>query len=565
MLSIRNIGVIGRTYRHLNRYRQILTIVFKYGFGDIIDRMNIEQYAEVGLQLISRKQRRQVEKQTTAERARLMLQELGPAFIKLGQLLSTRSDLFPSELTEEFARLQDNVPPFSFAKARDIVETELGRPVSEIFEFFDDQPLASASIAQVHRAGLESGEKVAVKIQRPSIQKVIETDLEIMFHLATLTERHVEEMTFLRPVKLIEEFTRMIEKELDFAFEAVSMDRFGRLFMDDDTVCIPAVMHDISTNHVLTMELIEGIKISQVDQLNAAGLDCKTITRNGADFLMKQVFLHGFFHADPHPGNIFVLPNNVVCMVDYGMVGSLDQQTREHFVALLISTVRGESLQVSHLLLELTEWEDAPDLKSLNKDIADFMGFHLYKPLREIRIGKLLQDVLKITTRYRLRFPPEVFLMLKAFAVVEGVALHLDPDFDMVGYAAPFVKRVERERYSPRRIAEKICNFSIDSLQFLQQFPKELLEIARLIHHQKLRLKLEFHGLERMLATHDQISNRISFSIIIAALIMGSALILVSDTPPLFYGVSVLGVIGFVAAAIMGVWLVVAILKKGKL
>jgi ubiquinone biosynthesis protein len=565
MLSIRNIGIVGRTYRHLNRYRQILTIVFKYGFGDIVDRMNIEQYAEVGLQLISRKQRRQVEKQTTAERARLMLQELGPAFIKLGQLLSTRSDLFPHDLIEELVRLQDDVPPFSFSRARDIMETELECPVSEKFEFIDAQPIASASIAQVHRARLKNGEKVAVKIQRPSIQKVVETDLEIMFHLASLMERHIEEMAFLRPVKLIEEFTRVIEKELDFAFEAASMDRFGRLFMDDDTVRIPAVMRDISTHRVLTMELIEGIKISQVDQLKAAGLDCRTITRHGADFLMKQVFVHGFFHADPHPGNIFVLPDNVVCMVDYGMVGSLDQQTRELFVALLIRTVRGESLRVSHLLLELTEWEDPPDMKALKKDVADFMGFHLYKSLKDLRIGKLLQDVLKITGRYRLRFPPEVFLMLKAFAVVEGVALRLDPDFDMVGHAAPFVRRVERKRFSPRRIADEIWTFSIDSLQFLQQFPKELLEIARLVHQQKLRLKLEFHGLERMLATHDQISNRISFSIIIAALIMGSALILVSDTPPLFYGVSVLGIIGFLAAAVMGIWLLVAILKKGRL
>ncbi len=565
MLSLRNIGIIGRTYRHLNRYRQILAIVFKYGFGDIVDRLNIEQYVEVGLRLISRKRPREIQKQTTVERTRLMLEELGPAFIKLGQLLSTRSDLFPADFIEELSRLQDDVPAFSFTRASDIIAAELGAAVEKHFDAIDENPIASASIAQVHCARLKSGEKVAVKIQRPSIQKEIETDLEIMFHLATLTERHIEEMALFRPVKLIEEFTRVIEKELDFAFEAASMDRFGRMFMDDFTVCVPTVMHDFSTDRVLTMEFIDGIKISKVDQLKAAGLDGKLITQRGADFLLKQVFVHGFFHADPHPGNIFVLPDNVVCMVDYGMVGSVDQQTREHFVELLISTVRGDSLRAAHLLLELTEWEDAPDMKALKKDVADFMGFHLYKSLKDIRIGKLLQDVMKITARYRLRFPPEVFLMLKAFATVEGIALRLDPDFEMVSHAAPFVERVKRERFSLRRITEEMRLFSEESFQFLQQFPKEILQIARLIHQQKLRLKLEFHGLEKMLATHDQISNRISFSIIIASLIMGSALILVSDTPPLFYGVSILGIIGFVAAAVMGIWLLVAILKKGRL
>lgn len=565
MLSIRKIGVIGRTYRHLNRYRQILTIVFKYGFGDIVDRLNIEQYIEIGLQMISRKRRKRVEKLTRAERARLLLEELGPAFIKLGQLLSTRSDLFPADFIEELSRLQDRVPSFSFVEAREIIASELGRQVEEIFEFIDEVPIASASIAQVHRARLKTGENVAVKIQRPSIQRVIEIDLEIMFHLAMLVERHIEEMALFRPVKIVEEFARTIEKELDFTIEAASMDRVARQFMDDFTVCIPTVIHAFSAERVLTMEFIEGIKVSETDQLDAAGLDRKAITLRGADFLLKQFFVHGFFHADPHPGNIFVLPDNVVCLVDYGIVGSVDRQTRELFVELVISAGRQDAPRAAQLLLELTEWEEAPDLRALEKDVADFMGFHLYKPLRDIRIGKLLQDVLKITARYHLRFPPEVFMMIKAFAIVEGVALLLDPDFDMIAHAAPFVERAKLARFSPQRIADEILKFSAESFQFLQQFPKEILEISRLIRQQKLRLKLEFHGLEKMLATHDQISNRISFSIIIAAMIMGSALILVSDTPPLFYGVSVLGIIGFLAAAIMGIWLLVAILKKGRL
>lgn len=565
MLSIRAIGMIGRTYRHLNRYRQILTIFVKYGFGNIIDRLDIEQYLEVGLRMIAIKRPRRIEKLTTAERTRLLLEELGPAFVKLGQLLSTRSDLFSADLIEELSRLQDDVPSFPFSQARAIIASELDGPVEELFAFIDQTPIASASIAQVHRAGLKTGPTVAVKIQRPSIQHTIETDLEIMFHLAMLMERHIDEIALFRPVKIIEEFTRVIEKELDFGIEAANMDRFAKQFKDNPTVHIPTVVHSLSTEHVLTMEYIEGIKISETKDLDAADLDRREIILRGADFLLTQVFVHGFFHADPHPGNIFVLPDNVVCLVDYGMVGSVDQQTREIFVELLVSAALWDSARAADLLIELTEWEEKPDLGNLKKDVADFMGFHLYKPLKEIRIGKLLRDVLKITARHHLRFPPEVFLMLKAFSVVEGVGLRLDPDFDMLGHAVPFVARVKRERFSPRRITDDLLTVSADLFRFLRQFPREILDISQLIHQQKLCFKLEFHGLDRMLAVHDQISNRISLAIIIASMIMGSSLILVSDIPPLFYGVSVLGMIGFLAAAIMGIWLLVAIMKKGKL
>ena len=565
MISIRKIGVIGRTYRNLNRYRQILTVLFKYGFDDVIDMLKIDQYIEIGLQMITRKRGEPLERLSRAVRVRMALEELGPTYIKMGQILSTRPDLVPVDFIRELSRLQDTVPPFSFSDVCRIIQQETGRSVEELFAQVDAKPLASASIGQVHRARLKDGDEVAVKIQRPGIRKIVEVDLEIMLHLATLAERHIEELTHHRPVKIVEEFARSIEKEMDYTLEATSMERVARSFLHDETIYIPKVYREITTQRVLTAELVDGTKISRLDQLDQNGFDRKLITRRGADILLTQIFQHGFFHADPHPGNLFVLPNNVICMIDFGMMGSVDRQTREIFVELVDAVVRRDEPRTTQVLLKLTLWDQEPDLRLLGKDVADFMGEHLYKPLKEIEVGKLLHDMLELATQHRLRIPPEIFLMLKAISTVEGLALTLDPDFDMVTHSEPFIRQVRLSRFSPRRLGSDALSLFGQYVDFIQEFPKDLLEITRTIRQKKFTFMLELKNMETMLSTHDQISNRISFSIIIAALIIGSALIVISRTPPLFHGISLIGIIGFLAAAVMGVWLLVAIIKKGRL
>jgi ubiquinone biosynthesis protein len=316
---------------------------------------------------------------------------------------------------------------------------------------------------------------------------------------------------------------------------------------------------------VLTTEYIDGIKISNVEALEAAGLDRKVITARGADLVLKQVFDHGFFHADPHPGNVFVLPGNVICMLDFGMTGVVDRQTRDDFVDLLESIVNQNEVRASQVLLKLTIREEEPDRRLLEREVADFMGRHLYQPLKYIELGKLLYQLLELATSFRLRIPPDIFLMIKALSTVEGVGRMLDPEFDMIARATPFIKRVKLERFKPERIADDMFNLGSQLLQFLRQFPNQLLDLTNLIRQEKLSFKFEHRGLENMLATHDRISNRLSFSILIAALIIGSSLIVMSDTPPLVYGISLIGILFFLAAAIMGLWLLVAILKKGKL
>ena len=565
MLSIRKIGVITRTYRHFNRYRQILSILFRYGFGNIVDSLNIDQYIEIGLQLVSRNRRERVEKLTSAIRVRLIFEELGPTFIKFGQILSTRPDLIPVNFTKELEKLQDNVPSFPFDDVKKIILQEFAVKYDELYEQIDKTPIASASIGQVHVAKLKNGEKVAVKIQRPDICDVIEVDLEIMLHLATLIEKHVEEFAFYCPVKIVEEFAKTISNELDYTIEASSMDRVAKQFFGNSSVYIPKAFREKTTQRILTMEYVDGIKISDIEKLDAAGIDRKFITKSGANFILQQVFMDGFFHADLHPGNIFVLRDNVLCPIDFGMMGFVDMQTRETFFMLIESIANQNASVATRSLLKLTQYDNEPDLRTLERDIADFMNIHFSKTLKNLNMGKLLQDILDITFRHRLRLYPDTFLMMKSFAAVEGVALILDPEFDMIKQAVPFIKNAKFAKFSPEKLTEEFVNLSSSSIKFLQQFPLDFLDITKMIRQRKFTVGINIRKLEKMLEVHDKISNRLCFSIIMASLIIGSSLLLNAKVPPFIFGLSSIGVAGFMLAGVMGIWICIAVLKRGRL
>jgi ubiquinone biosynthesis protein len=565
MLSIRKIGVFGRTYRHLNRYQQILRILFRYGFGDLVDTLKIEQYLEIGLQLISRKRRDQIEKLTRAERVRMAMEELGPTFIKLGQILSTRPDLIPLGYTKELSKLQDSVPAFSYDEVSRIIESEIGKPPQEIFLRFEKTPLAAASIGQVHKAQLKDGEDVVVKVQRPGIRRTVEVDLEIMFHLAGLMEKHLEEAELQRPTKIVEEFADSLERELNYYNEASHIENFARQFIDDETVYIPKVFRETSTERVLTMEYIDGIKASEVGLLRQAGYDLREITRRGADLIMKQVFVNGFFHADPHPGNIFMLPNNVVCYLDFGMMGRISQQEREDFSVLLMQLTRRDEKKVMHALLKLTDYHQEPDKSKLERDLAEFIGQHLYRPLKEIKFSRLLHQLLDILTRHALRLKPNLFLMMKAFSTVEGLGQVLDPDFELMEHAKPFVREIYLARMNPKRIASDMLESGTEFLGLLKEIPGEMRSILKQAREGKVRIEFEHRGLDPILFTHDRTSNRIAFAIVLAALIMGSSLITLSDIPPKWHEIPIIGLVGFIVAGVMGFWLLISILKRGRM
>ncbi len=566
MLSIKNIGKISKRYRHLKRYQQIIGIIVKYGFENIIHAMHIDRYIESGLDLIPFVTRdEKVEKLSNNQRIRMALEELGPTFIKMGQVLSTRPDLIPIDLLNELTKLQNHVPPFEFEHVKAILASEFNKPFDEIFDSIEEKPLASASIGQVHKAIINDNQQIAVKIQRPGIRKTIETDLEIMLHIASIMENHIEEVALFNPVKIVEEFARSIENELDYSIEASNMEQMAEQFKDDKTIHIPKVYFAESSQRVLAMEYIQGIKADDIKAIEAAGLDRKLLTRRGADFTMKQVFEFGFFHADPHPGNIFVMENNIICFVDFGMTGFVDQTTREIFVDLIHSIGTNNFKLTAKLMCELTEYESQPDLTHLEKDIALFVSLHLSKTLKNINLSKMLNQFLELCTKYDLKIPPDFFLMIKAFTSIEGVARKLDPDFDMIAHAVPYVRAAKYRKFSPSRIAREVMEIARGSYKLLQNIPEDATEIIRLTKSGNLSFKIKIEGLDKMLNTQDQTSNRVSFAIIIAALILGSAILINSKVPPIFFNVSVIGIAGFIAAAVMGIWLLVAIIQKGRL
>ncbi len=562
---IGKIGLAARRYRHFKRYRRILAVLLKYGFGELVYRITALQYAELGLQIFSRRRIESLEMLSRAERIRLALEELGPTFVKMGQILSTRPDLIPVEFIGELSKLQDSVPPFPFAQAKKIVETELKQPLEAVFLSFAEEPLAAASIGQVHRAKLYTGEDVVVKVQRPGVRRLIEIDLALLLYLAQLAEKHVEEMKHYRPTGIVREFARSIAREMDYTVEAAHQERFARQFLGNPTIYVPRIFREVSTGRVLTMEYVDGIKVSETARLDEAGFDRKRIAARGADLLLEQVFKFGFFHADPHPGNIFILRDHVICYLDFGMMGSVDRRAKEDFVGLAEGYVGRDAAKTVDSLLRLTEWEIEPDRRALEKDVAEYTELHLYKPLKEWRIRDLIQGMMEIVAKHELRIPPDVYLMIKAFSEVEGLGLMLDRDFDLLDRARPFIRRVKLERLSPERLYEEIAGSGSELAGFIRETPGLLRDIFNQVKQGKTRIGFEHRGLERFISEMDRSSNRIAFSLIVSSLIIGSSLIMTTEIGPLLFGFPMLGIVGYCIAGIFGIWLVVSIFRSGKL
>ncbi len=553
---------LSRACRHLDRYRRILSVMFKYGFEDVIHRLHVGPYVEKGLPF---GRREGLEKLTRAERVRMALEELGPTFVKMGQILSTRPDLIPVEWIEELSKLQDNVPPFAFEQVKEIIEGEFGCSLGERFASFDDAPLAAASIGQVHRARLKSGEDVAVKVQRPGIRPVIEADIEILAHLAGLMEHHIEEMRIYRPTRIVDEFARTIEREMDYTIEASNQERFARQFAGHDHLHVPRIYREALTSRVLTMEYIDGIKASELEKLDRAGMDRKLIASRGAGLILEQIFKQGFFHADPHPGNVFVMKDNTLCYLDFGIMGSVDRRAREHFVDLIYGYVSRNEAGIATAILRLTEWEQEPDRKTLERDIRSLMDLHLYKPLKDLQVKDLLKKTLELIARHRLVLPPDIFLMIKGLTAAEGLGVMLDPDFNMAATAEPFVAGIKAERMKAGRIISDVREYGWGLIELLRELPVELHDMIKYTKQGKIRIGFEHRGLENFIFEMDRSSNRIAFALVLSSIVIGSSLIITTHIGPLLFGFPVLGLLGYTIAGLLGIWLLISIIRSGRL
>lgn len=555
-----------RTYRHINRYRQILMVLFRYGFGGLVDRLRIAHMLEAGWHLISRQDREHVEHLSMWVRVRMALEELGPTFVKLGQVLSTRPDLVPVELAEALTQLQQHVPAFAAAEARRIIESELGAPVDELFERFDDEPIAAASIGQVHRARLRTGEEVVIKVQRPKIREKVEVDLEIMHHLAGLLERHVEEWRIYRPSRIVAEFGRVIHRELDFRVEATQTERFAGLFAGDATVYVPGVYRRYASRRVLTLEYVPVISARDNTNLLANHIDPREVASRASELTLKQIFVHGFFHADPHPGNAFVLPNNVICLLDFGMMGRIDRRSREEFAALIYGVASRDIRRATRALLALTEHDpgDTPNRAALERDVEEFIDIHITPTLGELDFGRLLRELLDLARRHRLYIPADLVTMLKAAATAERLIARLDPELNVVQRAQPYVRRLLMRRLRPRRVLRELYDASAEVVQFTRELPDALRDLLTLARHGSLQVGFEHRGLGDLINGLEAVANRLSYAIVVAALIVGSSLIVHADIPPKWAGLPVIGVVGFLTAGVMGLVLLISILRHVK-
>ncbi len=566
-MSAGKLGFASRTYRHINRYRQIVTVLVKYGFGELLEQLRIGQYLEVGYRLIARQRQAHVESLTTAQRVRMALEELGPTFIKLGQVLSTRPDLVPPEFITEFTRLQQQVPPFPVDQVRAIVATELGRPLEEVYARFDAQPLAAASIGQVHRAALPDGQEVVVKVQRPGIEKTIATDVEILAHLAGLVEKHSEEWRLHRPTRIVAEFGRVIERELDFRTEAAHLERFAAQFADDRSLYVPKVYREATSRRVLTLEYVPVTPVSDQIALRAAGFDPALIAQRGLDLTLKQIFVHGFFHADPHPGNVFVLPGNVICLLDFGMMGRLDRRARESFADLVYAVARRDPGHATAALLRLTSFDDEhePDARAIEADLAQFIDLNIPARLGDLDFGKLVHELLSLVRRHRLSIPPDMVTMLKAAATAERLVTRLDPELNVMAAAAPYLRRLKLDRLRPQRVWREVLDSGGEFLQLVREIPGGVRDLLRLSKRGRLRIGFEHRGLEELLETHERVANRVAFAIVVAALIVGSSLLVQSRLPPLWGDIPLIGLIGYVTAGALGLLLLISIIRHGRL
>ena len=547
------------SHRRFRRYRQIINVLVRNGFSGLLELLKLRR--------ASRRRRPAIEDlpSARAKRLRLTLEELGPTFIKVGQMLSTRADIVPADIFEELQKLQDQVPPVSAAEVTSVIESELDSPMRAIFSDFDKTPVAAASIGQVHRARLINGEMVAVKVQRPNVGKMIKEDIEILRTLAGLAERHVPDAELYDPVGVVNEFARLIRQELDYTLEARNMERLARNFSDDDMVYVPRVYWDFTSRRVLTMELIEGIKISQIEELRQAGFDTKRIAVRGAEIYLKQIFMHGFFHGDPHPGNIFVLPDEVIGLMDFGIMGRLGPEMADRLNNVIMAIARKDYVRLTEELLQISAVDDDSDIYDLKADMAELMDRYYDVPLGQFQVSELVRDLGELSAKHRIRMNRQLGLLGKVLAGIEGVGRQLDPEFNILPLIKPFVGRLMAQKLSPGEMLTKAAQLAKDYADLITALPQDLKTVLEKAKSGKLRIEFKHVGLDDLVPELERSSSRLSFAMIIAALVVGSAFIMRSDMPPKLFDIPVIGALGYFIAAISGLWLLVTMVRNRSL
>ncbi len=558
-----------RRYRSTARLIQIINVFLKYGFGKVIDQIHLSRFIPFRKRIRSFGQWPNVKIPTTAEKLRLAFSELGPSFVKLAQILSSRPDLITRVYADEFKKLQDRVPPFPTADAIRIIEEEAGRAVGEIFSELNTAPLAAASIAQVYHGRLTDGSDVVVKVQRPNIEEQIETDINILSAIASLMEKYIPESAFFNPTGIVEEFSRTVHKEMNFREEARNCARIGKSFEQVPEVHIPRIYPELCTDRMLVMERISGVRIDDIPAIDRMGLDRTKLAVVGVNAYFKMILDDGFFHADPHAGNIFAMPDGRIGFMDFGMVGRISPEQRETMANTFLALISKDydSLIDQYIELGLVPEHIDYDIfrRAFKEDLTDLLEPLYGMTLHEIDFAKYLDTITQLAIKHKLRVPSDLLLVNKALLILENIGRELDPNFDFISAAEPYATRILRDRMKPGRLYTRARKNVMELTDFATGFPKQMRQIIQKILKDDFHIKMTHIGMDRLIRDMDRSSNRIAFSMIIAAILLSSAIMHATGAGPSIFGMSLLGITAFGIAFLLGIWLIISIIRSGRL
>jgi ubiquinone biosynthesis protein len=546
------ITTIPNVYRNVNRWGEILTILSKYGLAGWVSRFDLAMVKG----FLKNRDGEALAHLSRETRIRLALEELGPTFIKLGQILSTRPDQVGMPLAQELQKLQTSVACDKPEAVRDTIETELESPLEELFQDFELTPLASASIGQAHRARLHSGDHVVVKVQHAGIRRRMEVDLDILAGLAQLAEK-LPELQAYRPQATVAEFRRVVRRELDFARESRNLEQFARNFAGNAYVRIPRLYPELSTSRVLTMEWLDGAKLCEPAARQMPTTDLRKVTRHGADMYLEMIFHHGFYHADPHPGNLIVLPGDVIGLLDFGMVGRLDEQLREDIEDMLAAIVTQDSQQLTSLVMRLGAAPPGLDEPALSVDLSEFVVHYANQPIESFDLAGALTEMIEIIQRYRIALPASLAMLIKVLVMLEGTVRQLEPSFSLMELIEPYQKKMLRRRLSPARQMRKMRRIYSEVELLAEVLPRRLRDILQQVESGKFDVHLDHRGLEPSV-------NRLVLGMMTSALFLGSSLLISQKVWPLF-DISVPGTLGMLLSIFLGWRLHRAITKSGRL
>lgn len=548
--------------RDLGRLNDIASVLIRYGFGDLVRRIGLAGVLERAGKVLHWREPKELARLEPPARVRRALEELGPTFVKLGQILATRVDLFPPEWIAEFSKLQDAAPAVPFAELRAQLTADLGEQPEAVFLRVEEQALAAASLAQVHRAWLADGTAVVLKVRRPSIKTIIEADLRLLARLAEIIEVEAPDLHRYRPREVVRQFTLSLHRELDFATEGRSAERIAANFADHPEIVVPAIYWPWTCERLNVQDYIAGIPGSDLAAVDAAGLDRQVLAKRGIHAVLKMILEDGFFHADPHPGNVYYLQDNRIAFIDFGMIGRLSEERRFQLTLLLHGLVTHDSAAVTDVLLDWSGGVEAEG-DTLQTEIDVFVDQYRGIPLREINFGNMLSDLVTILREHGLALPPDLALLVKSFITLEGLGRQLDPDFDIASEAGPMLERVLLSHAAPSKLAKRSWRTLSSTLGLIAGLPQDLRQILRSARRGKLQIQVDIIPLKQFGERLDRAASRLALSIVTAALIVGSAIVMnVEHGDTKQAGLSI-GMLGFIAAAVAGVWLLISIWRGG--